>query len=211
MKIVDKIWEIVLAVIAGLGGIGVVFGAVVYFTSNFIAERLQKKYDLKLNEEFEKYKANIDNKIYISKTKFDAEFNIYRSLSKAFFDMEKKFTILIPVGVVYLPADQEAQRKLDEENYLEAKKSLVIAQDELNSNAPFIPERFYNEYESIRKMCIEQLDEFANRWNIASLCTQEEKETISSEARDRTSDINDRLKNLNNEIRKYLNSLDVIE
>lgn len=72
----DKIWEIVLAVIAGLGGIGVVFGAVVYFTSNFIAERLQKKYDLKLNEEFEKYKANIDNKIYISKTKFDAEFNI---------------------------------------------------------------------------------------------------------------------------------------
>lgn len=207
----DKIWEIVLAVIAGLGGIGVVFGAVVYFTSNFIAERLQKKYDLKLNEEFEKYKANIDNKIYISKTKFDAEFNIYRSLSKAFFDMEKKFTILIPVGVVYLPADHEAQRKLDEENYLAAKKSLVIAQDELNSNAPFIPERFYNEYESIRKMCIEQLDEFANRWNIASLCTQEEKETISSEARDRTSDINDRLKNLNNEIREYLNSLDVIE
>lgn len=60
-------------------------------------------------------------------------------------------------------------------------------------------------------MCIEQLDEFANRWNIASLCTQEEKETISSEARDRTSDINDRLKNLNNEIREYLNSLDVIE
>lgn len=42
MKIVDKIWEIVLAVIAGLGGIGVVFGAVAYFTSNFIAERLQK-------------------------------------------------------------------------------------------------------------------------------------------------------------------------
>ena len=33
MKIVDKIWKIVLAVIAGLGGIGVVFGAVVFFTS----------------------------------------------------------------------------------------------------------------------------------------------------------------------------------
>lgn len=108
----DKIWKIVLAVIAGLGGIGVVFGAVVFFTSNFIAERLQKKYDLKLNEEFEKYKANIDNKIYISKTKFDAEFNIYRSLSKAFFDMEKKFTILIPVGVVYLPLTKKHRESL---------------------------------------------------------------------------------------------------
>ena len=55
------------------------------------------------------------------------------------------------------------------------------------------------------------MDEFANRWNIASLCTQEEKETISRDARKRTKDINDRFKNLNNEIREYLNSLDVIE
>lgn len=80
----NKVWEIVVAVVGGLGGIGVIFGAVIYFTSNFIAERLQKKYELKLNEKFEKYKGNIDNKTYISKTKFDAEFGIYRSLSKAF-------------------------------------------------------------------------------------------------------------------------------
>lgn len=211
MKIVDKIWEIVLAVIAGLGGIGVVFGAVVYFTSNFIAERLQKKYDLKLNEEFEKYIANIDNKIYISKTKFDAEFNIYRRLSKVFLDLVKNISILIPSGVFYLLADQEKQRQLDNENYLASEKSFIIAQVELISNASFIPERFYSEYESIQKLCKEQLDEFANRWNVASLCTQEEKETISSEARDRTKDINDRFKNLNKEIREYLNSLDVIE
>lgn len=85
----NTVWEIVLAVVAGLGGIGVVFGAVIYFTSNFIAERLQKKYELKLNEKFEKYKADIDNKTYISKTKFDAEFSLYRSLSKSFFDMVK--------------------------------------------------------------------------------------------------------------------------
>ena len=55
------------------------------------------------------------------------------------------------------------------------------------------------------------MDEFANRWNIASLCTQEEKETISSETRKRTKDINVKFENLNNEIREYLNNLDVIE
>lgn len=38
----DKIWELVMAVIAGLGGIGAIFCAVIYFASNFIAERLQK-------------------------------------------------------------------------------------------------------------------------------------------------------------------------
>ena len=69
--------------------------------------------------------------------------------------MVKNISILIPRGVVYLPADPKKQRELDEEHYLTAKKSLVIAQDELNSNAPFIQERFYNEYESIRKMYIE--------------------------------------------------------
>lgn len=205
-----EIWKLVLAVVAGLGGIGVVFGAVIYFTSNFIAERLQKKYDLKLNEELERYKANIDNKIYISKTKFDAEFDIYRRLSKAFFDLVKNISILIPAGVVYLPADPEKQRQLDNENYLAAKKSYIIAQVELISNAPFIPERFYNEYKNIQKMCKEQLDEFDLR-SIPSLSTQEEKETISKDARKITTDINVKFKNLNNEIREYLNSLDVIE
>ena len=151
----DKILEIALAVLASFGGISGIFYLVVKKSSEIIAERLQKKYDLKLNEELERYKANIDNKIYISKTKFDAEFNIYRSLSKAFFDMVKNISILIPRGVVYLPADPKKQREFDEEHYLTAKKSLVIAQDELNSNAPFIQERFYNEYESIRKMYIE--------------------------------------------------------
>lgn len=206
----DKILEIVLAVLASFGGVSGIFYLVVKKSSEIIAERLQKKYDLKLNEELERYKANIDNKIYISKTKFDAEFDIYRRLSKAFFDLVKNISILIPAGVVYLPADQEKQRQLDNENYLAAKKSYIIAQVELISNAPFIPERFYNEYKNIQKMCKEQLDEFDLR-SIPSLSTQEEKETISKDARKITTDINVKFKNLNNEIREYLNSLDVIE
>lgn len=148
----NKVWEIVVAVVAGLGGIGVIFGAVIYFTSNFIAERLQKKYELKLNEKFEKYKADIDNKTYISKTKFDAEFGIYRSLSKAFFDMVKNISILIPQGFVLVPADKEQQKKADIEQYNSATKAVKLAQDELNGNAPFIPENFYNEYNEIHKV-----------------------------------------------------------
>lgn len=206
----DKILKIVLAVLASFGGISGIFFLVVKKSSEIIAERLKKKYDLKLNEELERYKANIDNKIYISKTKFDAEFDIYRRLSKVFFDLVKNISILIPAGVVYLPADQEKQRQLDNENYLAAKKSYIIAQVELISNAPFIPERFYNEYKNIQKLCKEQLDEFDLR-SIPSLSTQEEKETISKDARKITTDINVKFKNLNNEIRKYLNSLDVID
>lgn len=207
----NKVWEIVLAVVAGLGGVGVVFGAVIYFTSNFIAERLQKKYELKLNEKFEKYKADIDNKTYISKTKFDAEFGIYRSLSKAFFDMVKNISILIPQGFVLVPADKEQQKKADIEQYNSATKAVELAQDELNGNAPFIPENFYNEYDEIIKLCTYQLNEFNRRWTISCRGSQKDKETISVEAYDRTGEIIKKFKKLNNEIRKYLSNLDVLE
>lgn len=50
----------------------------------FYSRKTSKKYELKINEKYEKYKADIENKTYISKTKFDAEFNLYRSLSKTF-------------------------------------------------------------------------------------------------------------------------------
>lgn len=207
----DKIWEIVIAIVTSLGGVGAVFCAVVYFASNFIAERLQKKYDLKLNEKYERYKADIENKTYISKTKFDAEFNLYRSLSKAFFDMVKNVTVMIPQGLVMMPADKELKRNVEEEHYNAARAAVVIAQDELNSNAPFIPEKFYEAYEEIRKLCGMQLSEFEKRWNVGYLASQDEKESLSIEAYKRTGEINAKFKQLNNEIRLYLSNLDVLE
>ena len=207
----EKAIEIALAIVASVGGFGGVFSAVVYFTSNFIAERLQKKYELKLNEKFEKYKAGIENKTYISKTKFDAEFALYRSLSKAFFDMVKNVSVMIPQGYTTVPADKDIKKKVDEEHYSAARSSVVAAQDELNSNAPFIPEKFYDAYEEIRHLCGLQLMEFEERWNVGYLVSQEEKETISREAYKRTGEINDKFKKLNNEIREYLNSLDVLD
>ena len=208
---VDKAIEIALAIVASVGGFGVVFSAVVYFTSNFIAERLQKKYELKLNERFEKYKAGIENKTYISKTKFDAEFALYRSLSKAFFDMIKNISVMIPQGYTTVPADKEVRKKVDEEHYSTARASVVVAQDELNSNAPFIPEQFYESYEEIRRLCGLQLSEFEERWNVGSFAPQEEKETLSREAYKRTGEINEKFKKLNNEIREYLKTLDVLD
>lgn len=207
----DNVWEIIISLVASVGGIGVIFTAVTYFSSNFIAERLQKKYDLKLNERFENYKANVENKKYISKTKFDAEFALYRSLSKAFFDMLKNISVMIPHGYTTVPADKEVRKKVDEEHYKSALSSVVTAQDELNSNAAFIPEKFYDAYEEIRKLCVLQLNEFEQRWNVFYLASQEEKETISPEAYKRTGEINEKFKKLNNEIREYLDNLDVLE
>ena len=90
------ICSIVLWVIGGLGGIGAVFTAVIKFSSNIIAERLAKKYEIKLQKEMEKYKIELSKKDYVSKTRFDAEFKIYRDLSKTFCTAFKDISVLIP-------------------------------------------------------------------------------------------------------------------
>ena len=63
----DEIWKIVFGIITSIGGVGVIILAIIKFSSNIIAKRLEEKYSLKLSKELEKYKSTLDNKIYISK------------------------------------------------------------------------------------------------------------------------------------------------
>ena len=72
----NNIVQIVLGIITSIGGIGAIFTAVIKFSSNFIAERLEEKYSLKLNKELEAYKSSLENKNYISK-KTNKKINIY--------------------------------------------------------------------------------------------------------------------------------------
>ena len=49
------------------------------FTAKYIhANTLEEKYSLKLSKELELFKSNIENKKYISRTKFDTEFQIFK-------------------------------------------------------------------------------------------------------------------------------------
>ena len=155
----NDIVEIVLGVLAGVGGISGILLAGIKLSVNTIAKRLEEKYTLRLNKELERYKSNLDNKIYISKAKFDAEFEIYRELSKAFFEMVKNISILIPTGFL-VPADPEEKKEYDKKIYKEAMQSTVKAQDILNGNIPFISEEIYNAYTEILKLCRQQLNAF---------------------------------------------------
>lgn len=50
-----QIWQVTLAIIASIGGAGVIILGVVKFTSNIIAEKLSKKYEIKMNKELEAF------------------------------------------------------------------------------------------------------------------------------------------------------------
>ena len=204
-----QLMSYVLAIIAAVGGIGVVITAVVYFASNFIADRLQKKYDLRLSEELEKYKAGLTNKTYISKTRFDAEFSIYRNLTDAFGELVKWVNVLIPAGYESIPFDPEEKKKWDEENYKNCRHAYVCAQDELARSTPFIKKEFINEYKAVLKKASLQMLSFEERWNHSFPGTYEEKSRLSVEVYRNTHELNESFEKLNDTIRDYLDKLDV--
>ena len=207
----EDIWKIVLGILASVGGIGAIILAIVKFSSNIIAKRLEEKYRLSLNKELEEYKSKLSNKTYISKTKFDTEFSIFRELSKAFFEMVKDISAMIPAGYATYPADKEERKEYENRLYKQAVKTLILAQDVLNYNIPFIKNDVYEKYNEILGLCKVQIGVFEDRWNVLYLASQEEKESFSREDYNRTREINTKFKELNENIRKYIATLDVID
>lgn len=207
----NETWKIVLGIITSLGGIGGIILLVIKFSCNMIAKRLEEKYTLKLNKELEQYKSNLENKTYISKTKFDTEFSIYRELSKAYSEMVKSISKMIPTGVAKYPADEEQKREYDYKLYDNAAQATILSENVLNQNIPFIPSNFVDEYEIILNLCKIQLNIFSRRWDAGVLVTQREKERLSSEDYNRTQEIKDSFNKLNESIREYLSKLDVLD
>ena len=203
----DSIWKIVLSVLASVGGISGVIIIIVKFTSNIIAERLSKKYELKLNKELENYKAGVENKTYISKTKFDAEFTLYRELSLVFFNATKSVSIMIPHGYNKVPADETERKKFEKNNYSRALTDVVKAQDTLNSNIAFISKDIYDAYSDILRDCNMQLSVFEERWNRSIIGHKFGESTLEPEDYKRTKTINEKFEKLNILLRNYIASL----
>lgn len=206
----NEIWKIVLGVVASVGGIGAVIVAAVKFSADIIARRLEEEYTLKMNKELEKYRVGLDNKIYISKTKFDTEFAIYRELSRSFFVMVRDITHMIPAGYAEYPADKDDREKYENMLYDDARKSTVTAQDFLYSNIPFIPEEFEKAYMEVLDLCRQQLGVFELRWNVGYMATDEEKRRFSREDYQRSREIRKKYDDLVKNVREYLSKLDVI-
>lgn len=201
--------QIATAAILSAGGIGAIIAGTVHFSANQIADRLAKKYEAKLTQETEKYKSELNKKEYVSKTRFDTEFQIYRDLSIAFFDLVKVINALIPYGMTLRPAEEEARKKLENTNLDEAMCLSVIAQDTLNKNAPFIPETFYDSYDSILRKCFIQIDVIREKNNVLDM--RPDKGNPEFDDYTRTDEINKEFRANNNAIRAYLASLDIID
>ena len=154
----NTILEIGAAIVVAFGGAGAIIAGVTKFSVNQIADSLQKKYDLKLNKELEAFKNTLENKSYVSKTRFDAEFAIYRQLSGITVTMVKEVSQLFPTFTRDTRDDYETYKG----RYDTALEKAVAFQDELAGSAPFIPAEIYSLFRDLEIKCKQQLGDFVD-------------------------------------------------
>ena len=192
------ILQIAIAVVISAGGVSGIILAVIKFSSNIIADKLSKKYELKFNKELEKYKTHLDSKIYITKVRFDKEFELYQQLSRNFFLMIEKIYSLYPlIGSRY--ADESLQTASNKIIFKEAKDATIEAQKSINSYAAFITKDFYDKYNKILQEC---------RGLLGLYNPETQPKTESFVVMENTIKM---FEDLNGNLREYLSKLEVIE
>jgi len=204
----NEIWPIVLGILASIGGIGAVFVTVIKFSSKTIAKRLEEEYNLKLDKELKRYKSSLSNKIYISKVRIDAEFAVYRELSKAFFGVVDCINAIFPYSIpcessVYFYDDN--QKAYEKSSCDKALAAINLAQDSLSTNAPFITAELFEQYNEILELCNLQL------WVFSDILIPMDRADLAPEDFAKTKEINEKFKILNENVRKYISKLDVLD
>lgn len=209
----NTVWRTVLAIIGSIGGAGVIIYAIIKFASDKIAERLSAKYQLQLDKELETFKQDLDRKNYVSNVRFDAEFAIYRELTVACRDMVNIVYFIYPT-YANVPADEDTWKKYEQEVFDKATKSLREFNTLLHGNAPFIPKSFYDSFSEVSKLCKQNIDVYAYRWNrgyIGIWDESKDKRDAESEAYQRSGEFTKKFDALIDDIRNYLAKLDVYE
>lgn len=140
--VLDIIMEVALACVISAGGIGGIIIAVVKLSVASIEKRFERKY----TEKFAVFKSDIDKKQYISQVRFDAEFEIYKQLSRKYGELVLQIMVKAS-NIDKYKLDDMQDKEMREINYLAYQ-----AVSELYSSAPFIQEDIYNDFLNIYEM-----------------------------------------------------------
>ena len=140
--VLDIIMEVALACVISAGGIGGIIIAVVKLSVASIEKRFERKY----TEKFAVFKSDIDKKQYISQVRFDAEFEIYKQLSRKYGELVLQKMVKAS-NIDKYKLDDMQDKEMGEINYLAYQ-----AVSELYSSAPFIQEDIYNDFLNIYEM-----------------------------------------------------------
>ena len=207
--------EIAAACIVSAGGIGGLSIAIIHFTANQIAERLEKRYEQRLEKEKARYQTELSKKEHVSKARFDREFQIYQELS------EKNITMVYSIGEAVIVSRGGYETEDDISQFIQKLCDHINDAELTNKRmAPFIAKPIFEKYKELEKQASE-IFKLMKVWNqnrkspafpfiLHGTIYKSQKEVQQAiEAKQKI------LSNLSDDIlddlRDYLNRLDVIE
>lgn len=175
--------------------------------------RIKEGQKAEFEKQIEILKAKNEKLNYITKTQFDAEFKMYQELSKYCFEMILKTSSLYPMGIDYLPEDEEQRNEVFRERYLNAKDTLITFQNTLYQYAPFILKELYSLFDDLKKECQKQVNMYldckVNHDKNADV--RKEYRVMETDCWKRTPDIYKKHENIIEKLRDYLCTLKVQE
>ena len=205
-----EVLKIVAGVIAALGGGGAIVAGLSSWLGKVWADRLMAEEKAKYEKELERLTKQLERKNYVSKVRFDAEFAIYRELSKTLVIVVQDTSLLFPVGgLQYAPASEQAKKQMYKEYYEDAYKSYTDFSNCLASNSAFIAEDIYQDFESIRKKVCQQVNFYTTI--IGMVNTPDLSRKKIEECWSYTAEVYVEQQKLQNKLREYLKTLDVLD
>ncbi len=202
--------KIVSGVIAALGGGGFIVAGLSSWLGKVWANRLMAEEKAKYEKELERLAKQLERKNYVSKVRFDAEFAIYRELSKTLVIVVQDTSLLFPVGgLQYAPASEQAKKQMYKEYYEDAYKSYTAFSNCLASNSAFIAGDIYQDFESIRKKICQQVNFYPAIIGLTNTPYLSQEKT--EECWRYTAEVYAEQQKLQNKLRKYLKALDVVD
>ena len=186
--------------------------AVIAFCIPPVREFVIKKFQLSLDKSLEDKKSLNDRKNYISKARFDKEFELYQILS------EKQISLVYDCGEVVILTRGKYQNisdcEKDFEKFFDDYNKADIC---LKRYAPFISQEIFEKYKKLDKLSIDLLKlsyvRFDSR-NFTSFIFHNIQYTMES-SKEKIETMQKEISALSDKtiefVREYLNSLDVLE
>ncbi len=101
-----------------------------------------------------------ENRLHISKMRFDTEFSIYKELCEKFVTMVFDVMNLFPDGIYFEPPDEQSKQEYHLQLYKKCESIFNEANLAVNKYACFIAKTIFDEFVAIKQKCVIQINWF---------------------------------------------------
>lgn len=200
------IWDIFSGIIKAFGGFTLAFVTLSKFLGTKFVDALMEKYKLIQEKRLERYRAELENKKFVTQKRYDKIFEIYEVLTADFYEAIELIEDLIPADRVLKSFNEQKDISAHmQQNYSKLKSANVKAKKTFYRYMPFIEKSLSDEYKELLNMLNKQVNSYAN------LIQHSRADLLEDEDYERTKQINTAYEQLNTHIRDYLHQLELIQ